>query len=75
MRRSQPATDEAILYLQGLSSQERSRSEPEAGVQPVGEGQAVHELRAAHGLLVVDEGQAVRELQAEHGQPCSHSSE
>src|SRR5208337_1956316 len=39
-----PLTDEAILYLQGLSSRERSRGE----VQPVDEPPPAHELRAAH---------------------------
>lgn len=67
-----PLTDEAVLCLQGLFSQERSRSEPEGGVQPIGEGQAAHELQAAHGLQAVDEGQTVHELQAAHGLPYSH---
>ena len=71
---SQFATDEVVPYLPGLSSQERSRGEPQSEAQLGAEEQAAHELQA------VDEGQAVHELQTAyelqtaHEQPCSHWS-
>ena len=84
MRRSQFASDEAILYLQGLFSQERFRGEPQGELQLVDEEQAAHELQAArellavhelpavHELLAVHEPQAVHELLAVHGPQAVH---
>jgi hypothetical protein len=75
MSHSQFATDEAILYLQGLSSPERSRGEPRGEVQLGDELQAAHELRAAHELQVPHEPRAVHELRAAHEPPCSQLCE
>jgi hypothetical protein len=63
MRRRQLVTDEAILCLQGIFSQERSPGEPQGAVQPVDEGQAAREQQAVHGP------------QAAHEPLYSHSSE
>jgi hypothetical protein len=62
------ATDEAILYLQGLFSPDEERSA--GGVQPVDEGQAAHEqsvdeAQAAHELQSPDEERSAGEPQAE----------
>jgi hypothetical protein len=72
MRRSQFASDEAILYLQGLFSQERFRGEPQGELQLVDEEQAAHELQAARELLAVHELPAVHELLAVHEPQAVH---
>ncbi|HEX7425256.1 MAG TPA: hypothetical protein VF311_15415, partial [Terriglobales bacterium] len=87
IRRSQFATDEAVLYLQGVFSpdEERSAGEPQAEVQPVDEGQAAHELQSPDEersagepqaeVQSVDELQAAHGVHSAHGLPYSHSCE
>ena len=68
-------------YLQGLSSQERSRGESQSEVQPVDEEQAAHVLQSpdeerSRGepvgeVQLVDERQAAHEVHSAHD---SHSS-
>jgi hypothetical protein len=64
MRRSQPATDEAILCLQELFSQECFRGETPVGAPLVGEGQAAHELQSPDEERSRDEVQALPGLRA-----------
>ena len=54
------ATDEAILYVQGLFSpdEERFQGEPRGGVQPRDEGQAANELQSQDEERSPDEPQA-----------------
>jgi hypothetical protein len=75
LRRSQSATDAALLCLRGIFSQERFRGESPAEVQPVDEVQAAHELQAAHEVRAAHERRVAHGAQAAHERPCSHSSE